>query len=237
MLWLLHLMNFDPILKSTDGHLVTKYMFSVLFRLITVNIHNFVWNEIGLHIKIYNCLTVVHFSLFLNSMTFDLISGLHIQIQTWHLLLWLSTHAKYYVKSDLINVLKNANKTKNMHLFLIRIANYQSYTWSSKKNTYLCTWLNEMFTNLYTVLWFVYTFFCKQSLQINITILVFWAEYLSKIWVISNRDVRKRDHSYIYAEKWVSHILFLKKMGLIVYLAALKRRAIRHADPYYVIYR
>ena len=31
---------------------------------------------------------------------------------------------KYYVKSGLTNVLKNANKTKNMHLFSIRIANY-----------------------------------------------------------------------------------------------------------------
>ena len=58
-------------------------------------------------------------------MTFDLISGLHMQIQTWHPPLWLCTHAKYYVKSGLTNVLKNANKTKNMHLFSIRIANYK----------------------------------------------------------------------------------------------------------------
>ena len=50
-------------------------------------------------------------------MTFDLFSGLHVQIQTWHPPLWLCTHAKYYVKSGLTNVLKNANKTKNMHLF------------------------------------------------------------------------------------------------------------------------
>ena len=57
-------------------------------------------------------------------MTFDLISGLHMQIQNWHPPLWLCTHAKYYVKSGLTNVLKNANKTKNMHLFSIRIANY-----------------------------------------------------------------------------------------------------------------
>ena len=57
-------------------------------------------------------------------MTFDLISGLHMQIKTWHQPLWLCTHAKYYVKSGLTNVLKNANKTKNMHLFSIRIANY-----------------------------------------------------------------------------------------------------------------
>ena len=57
-------------------------------------------------------------------MTFDLISGLHMQIQTWHPPLWLCTHATYYVKSGLTNVLKNANKTKNMHLFSIRIVNY-----------------------------------------------------------------------------------------------------------------
>ena len=48
------------------------------------------------------------------------------QIKTWHPPLWLYTHAKYYVKNGLTNVLKNANKTKNMHLFSIWIANYQS---------------------------------------------------------------------------------------------------------------
>ena len=63
---------------------------------------------------------------FLHSMTFDLISGLHMQIQTWHPPLRLCIHAKYYDKSGLTNVLKNANKTKNMHLFSIRIANYNS---------------------------------------------------------------------------------------------------------------
>ena len=57
-------------------------------------------------------------------MNFNLISGLHMQIQTWHPPLCLCTHANYYVKSGLTNVLKNANKTKNMHLLSIRIANY-----------------------------------------------------------------------------------------------------------------
>ena len=61
-------------------------------------------------------------------MTFDLISGLHMQIQTWHPPLRLCIHAEYYVKSGLTNVLKNANKTKNMHLFSIRIANYNTAT-------------------------------------------------------------------------------------------------------------
>ena len=66
-------------------------------------------------------------------MTFDLISGLHMQIQTWHPPLRLCIHATYYVKSGLTNVLKNANKTKNMHLFSIRIANYIARC-SSKRN-------------------------------------------------------------------------------------------------------
>ena len=67
-------------------------------------------------------------------MTFDLISGLHMQIQTWHPPLWLCTHAKYYVKSGLTNVLKNANKTKNMHLFSIRIANCHESPRINKKS-------------------------------------------------------------------------------------------------------
>ena len=37
-------------------------------------------------------------------------------------------------------------------------------------------------------------------------------------------------------KNWVSHILFLRKRGLIVNLAALKKRAIRAPHPYYVIY-
>ena len=38
-------------------------------------------------------------------------------------------------------------------------------------------------------------------------------------------------------KNWVSHILFPRKRGLIVYLAALKKGAIHAAHPYYVIYR
>ena len=34
----------------------------------------------------------------------------------------------------------------------------------------------------------------------------------------------------------VSHILFVEKTGLIIYLAVLKNGAIRHAYPYYAIY-
>ena len=35
----------------------------------------------------------------------------------------------------------------------------------------------------------------------------------------------------------VSHIVFVEKKGLIIYLAALKKGAIRHAHPYHAIYR
>ena len=67
-------------------------------------------------------------------MTFDLISGLQMQIQTWHPPLRLCIQAKYYVKSGLTNVLKNADKTKNMHLFSIRIANYNRIDEYGTKN-------------------------------------------------------------------------------------------------------
>ena len=51
----------------------------------------------------------------------------------------------------------------------------------------------------------------------------------------------------MYQKSWAFHILiqkelgqpytFLLKKGLIIYLAALKKGAIRHAHPYYGIYR
>ena len=40
MLRLLHLMTFDPFLKSTYEHLVIKNIFSMFFRLITISIQN-----------------------------------------------------------------------------------------------------------------------------------------------------------------------------------------------------
>ena len=38
-------------------------------------------------------------------------------------------------------------------------------------------------------------------------------------------------------KNWANHILFVEKRGSIIYLAALKKGAIRHAHQYYVIYR
>ena len=53
---------------------------------------------------------------------------------------------------------------------------------------------------------------------------------------IFNRDVRKWDHSYNNDEKLGQSSFFLRKRGLIVYLAALKKGAISTAHLYYVIY-
>ena len=80
---------------------------------------------------------------------------------------------------------------------------YPNHILGRKKMTYSYTWLNKMFTYSYTVLWFLYTLFavCIQSLQINITILVSELNISAKIWVFSNRDVRKRNHSYNNDEK------------------------------------
>ena len=59
-------------------------------------------------------------------MTFDLISGLHMQIQTWHPPLWLCTHAKYYVKSGITNVLKMPTKPKYASFFLFGLPTNRS---------------------------------------------------------------------------------------------------------------
>ena len=73
-------MNLDPIIKSTDEHLVIKYFLSVFMT------YNYKHTTCGLKwdIKRYSCFSVVHFFSCLHSMTFDLIYGLHMQIQTWH---------------------------------------------------------------------------------------------------------------------------------------------------------
>ena len=80
----------------------------------------------------------------------------------------------------------------------------QSYTWSSKKNDVFIYLIEQnAYIFIYCSLIFMYTLFavCKQSLQINITIFVSELNIWAKIWVFSNRDVRKQDHSYINNEK------------------------------------
>ena len=38
-------------------------------------------------------------------------------------------------------------------------------------------------------------------------------------------------------KNWAIHILFVEKRGPIIYLGVLKKGAVRHAHPYYAIYR
>ena len=58
----------------------------------------------------------------------------------------------------------------------------------------------------------------------------------SKIYAYAGMS-EKWGLSHTNQENWVSHILiFVEKMRLI-YLAVLKKGAIRHAHPYYAIYR
>ena len=90
---------------------------------------------------------------------------------------------------------------------------------------YSYTCLNKMFTYSYTVLLYTHFAVCKQSLQKYITVLV--SEF-------STRDVKKWDHSYTNGEELGQSYTFSQKRGLIVYLAALKKGAIRAANPHYV---
>ena len=62
--------------------------------------------------------------------------------------------------------------------------------------------------------------------------------FIYKKYVHLYRDVRKWGHSYTNQEKMgQSYTVSLEKKGLIVYLEALKKGAIRAAHPYHVIYR
>ena len=61
------------------------------------------------------------------------------------------------------------------------------YTWSSKKGTFSYTWLNKI--------------------HIHITILVSDLNIWAKIWVFRNKDVRKRDNSYINDLKHAAGII------------------------------
>ena len=76
-----------------------------------------------------------------------------------------------------------------------------------------------------------YVMLCyTQNLHTNNTILQTYAHL--------NRDVKNMG-PFIYQSRKNGSVIygFLGKRGLIVYLAALKRGAIRAAHPYHVIYR
>ena len=137
----------------------------------------------------------------------------------------------------------------NLGVILVRVCEpvFQnlpdSYTWPSKKRTHSYTWSSKILTYSYTALWF----FCSH----------FFAGYYTNIIVNSCNTNRISSLEKSLSEKYVHipgcqkngafhigiqknrafHILFVEKRGPIIYLAALKKGAIRHAHPYYVIYR
>ena len=112
-----------------------------------------------------------------------------------------------------------------------------SYTWPLKKWTHSYTWSSEMLTSSYTALWFLYSFIMWQSIH--------WIpreQTASKnLWeknIHIYPDIRKvGPFTHESRKNRASHILFVEKKGLIIYLAALKKGTIWHAHLYYAIYR
>ena len=136
----------------------------------------------------------------------------------------------------------------NLGVILVRVCEpvFQnlphSYTWPSKKQTHSYTWSSKMLTYSYTALWFFVPIFCwllhkyhsqfiyyqgdKQPRKISERKICAYTR-MSEKWGLSDRN----------PEKSAIHILFVEKRGPIIYLAVLKKGAIRHAHPYYAIYR
>ena len=72
----------------------------------------------------------------------------------------------------------------------------------------------------------------KQILQFLVSKLNIWANYeYFQTGMSENGTIH-----ITMMKHWVSHILFIRKRGLIVYLAALKEGTIQAANMYYVIY-
>ena len=95
--------------------------------------------------------------------------------------------------------------------------------------TYSYTWLNNMLTYPYTVLWILYTRFavCKQGLQIIITILVSEPNIWAKIWVSLNRDDKNGTIHISMMKNWVSHVYFFLVKGGLSCIA--EKEVIRHS--------
>ena len=95
---------------------------------------------------------------------------------------------------------------------------------------------------IYCPLIFLYPFFagCYRSITVNLCNtkrISSLEKYLSEKYV-HIPGCRKNGAFHLGIQKnRAIHILFVEKRGPIIYLAALKKGAIRHAHPYYVIYR
>ena len=117
-----------------------------------------------------------------------------------------------------------------------------SYTWPLKKRTHLYTWSSKMLTYSYTALWFFAPIF--SGCYTNITVKSCNTKRISSLELsLSEKYVhipgcQKNGAFHIGIQKnRAIHILFVEKRGPIIYLAALKKGTIRHAHPYYAIYR
>ena len=131
----------------------------------------------------------------------------------------------------------------NLGVILVRVCKpvFQnlphSYTWPSKKRTHSYTWSSKMLTYSYTALWFLYTFFA--GFYTNITVNSCNTKRISSLEKsLSEKYVhipgcQKNGAFHIGIQRnWAIHIPFVEKRGPIIYLAVLKKGAIRHAHPY-----
>ena len=137
----------------------------------------------------------------------------------------------------------------NLRIIVVRVCEPvfrnlpQSYTWPLKNRTLSYTWSSKMLAYSYTALWFLYPFIAGNWTNIAINSLntkrtSSLDKSLSKKNIRIYRDVRKVGPFTYESRKNGSVIYFLvEKKKLIIYLAALKKGAPRHAHPYYVIYR
>ena len=136
----------------------------------------------------------------------------------------------------------------NLGVILVRVCEPvfqnlpQSYTWSPKKRTHSYTWSSKMLTYSYTALWFfLYPFFAGYYTNITVNScntkrISSLEKSLSEKYVYIPGCQKNRAFHMGIQKNRAFHILFVEKRGAIIYLAALKKGAIRHAHPYYAIY-
>ena len=136
----------------------------------------------------------------------------------------------------------------NLGVILVRVCESvfqnlpHSYTWPSKKRTHSYTSSSKMLTYSYTALWFLYPFFAGYYTNIivnscNTKRISSLEKSLSEKYVhIPGCQKNGTFHIGIQKNRAI-HILYVEKMGPVIYLAVLKKGAIRHAHPYYAIYR
>ena len=119
-----------------------------------------------------------------------------------------------------------------------------SYTWPLEKRTHSYTWsyTSKMLTYSYTALWFLYPLFagCYTNIIVNPcnTKRISSLEKSLSEKYMHIPGCQKNGAFHIGIQKKSGHsYTFCWKRGPIIYLAALKKGAIRHAHPYYAIYR